>query len=382
MMCVIARSNACQFALQLVMCPRMRGEVVGWYVDRRRIKASTPSFAFLTLHSSPPLTMTTIDHTAHPFIMDEIIKYASMEALFKLRITSRTFRTRIDTMVGKHAVLGPDYVGGTRLYLPPRYRFSPGRSTWELTTIPSAVHVLDVDDELLRSPIIDDTLRPFTGVTTLRRFGHQHEAEDATPALPGSTATVVNFLLLVEPKNAVCPLYITLDPQARHVIHVRVDDPLGGLFGVYRRESDNVVVVLWPSFLGDYAETGSTEKGKLYAALFAILHSGPRRLTVVGLQRLFTSSLAPPSPDSVCGHVIAAIESFRERLATPMHLRFLSHEEWWDELPDGEKDVVGVWPAEWEANVSGVTSRWCADTLQVAGHPRTSEVTAGHEAEV
>lgn len=52
------------------------------------------------------------------------------------------------------------------------------------------------------------------------------------------------------------------------------------------------------------------------------------------------------------------------------NLRFLAVEEWWEELADGEKDLVGVWPSECDTGVSSPEGWWVTVLMPGLADPR------------
>lgn len=145
-----------------------------------------------------------------------------MQALFKLRLTSKAFGDRINTLVGGHVLLGTPEANSTPLYLPKMYRFDPGPSSWFVQADPSAVRVLDIDFDTLGEPApspftgvtmgraLSDVLSPFTGVTTVRRSGRIHTGNAELFYLTPSARTVVDYA----PLSA--ETYIPLSPGRRH----------------------------------------------------------------------------------------------------------------------------------------------------------------------
>lgn len=288
--------------------------------------------------------MTSIDHTAYPSIIDRIIAHASTQALFKLRLASTTVRTRVDAVLGRHALLGEASRG---LYLPTQYRFNPGPTSWGLTTPPRLVRVLDVGHEILSTPDANEMLSPFTAVTTFRRFGHQHAHNAPTPRLPTLPQTVVDFIPLLEYNPSDPPPLITLTPGARNIVHVRLDHQHARSFSVAPHEGlERVHLVLWPSAVTDDAETGHMYRGIVVILVYVLLGAYPRELVVVGFERIYALAPMPgPGASSPHANLVARLDQIRPSLPKPVDVKFVSVEEWWDELDAGEKDLVGVWQA-------------------------------------
>lgn len=345
------------------------------------IKASF-NIVFLSLppiHSpiqQPPTMVKTIDHTFHPFIMDEIIKYSSMYALFKLRLTSTSFLARVDNVLASHVFLGgttSDIDTNPTRYLPKKLRFTPGSTTWSLDASPSTIRILDIDDELLSNADLGRFLRRFTGITTLRRYRREAFITEWTPPprrrravkgnlrlLPPSTDTVVDFIpfsvLLPNP-----PIHLV--GSSRHIVFLRVEDRSSGdmvpLRFTFNGDLDHVVFVLWPSYKTGTVEPREDTLDAIVITLTRLLRTTARRVTVVGLERVIDiddSSMSESDEVTTLGKeafgIKAQLRHLRQELGSDVVLKFLKLEEWRDEQQEEEKTLLGVWPDEYDNGVS------------------------------
>ncbi|WOO81801.1 uncharacterized protein LOC62_04G005322 [Vanrija pseudolonga] len=248
--------------------------------------------------------MPTLDHTAYPFIMEQVLMYASVQALFKLRLTSKSFRARVDNILATHVFLDGGIVDNevkTAMLLPKAYRFYPGPSTWALTAPHSSVLVVDAVRKNLGNQSLADTFNTFAAVNTLRRFWPLEEGEydaiDAYPkAHPSSNKTLVDFI----PVTQASPhRFIALPTAPRQIIHLHVGRGAvnTSFHNIDRPALTDIVLILWsPAPTGEEPENVALDNG--------------------------------------------------------VDLRFLTAEEWWEELEEGEKELIGVWPSEYYDELS------------------------------
>lgn len=330
--------------------------------------------------------MICLDHTAYPFLMDEVIKYASVQALSKLRLTSKAFRARADRVLGSHVVL--EATGGeeemkTAMHLPRTRRFTPGPSTWEMTVPQSSVRVLDVDRRLLRDAKLAPAFNAFTNVTTVRRFWGADGNENGPSLHPTSAHTIVDFVPTTQRRN------ISLSPAHRHTIHLGPIDPTATRTLFHKSNNaplKDIVLVLWPLPINQTGEVAHPTKcsfrrsaedwakemtsarlaemchklSVVLSAVTTILFAAPRQCTVVWFEHLDTSphsseaSVASPMRDTHYESLVRMSKKLPGNLPKPVALRVLKGDEWLAELEAaGEKDLIGVWPAEYYDSVSG-----------------------------
>ncbi|WOO81803.1 uncharacterized protein LOC62_04G005324 [Vanrija pseudolonga] len=291
--------------------------------------------------------MTTIDHTAYPTIMDKIIAHASMQALFKLRLTSTSFRARVDAQVGTHALLSTDRMLGVknegsdrnklRTYLLKKHRFSPGPTSWALNTPPSTARVVDIHDALLDMPDPSPVLRGFPSVSTVRRLW----LGDPSPQmmdLVSPHSTVVDFITL--------PLSQTfegiyLSTGNRHIIHLRVGDTTITSHLKVLGSTDSVTIVLWRHSATVGKELSMSTKLRLLDILLTILSQSPLHFTVAGLQHVVETD--------DYGHIVDNVKRIHSMNPdSDTEMKILTINEWWEELEAGEKEVIGMWPSEYD----------------------------------
>lgn len=296
--------------------------------------------------------MSAIDHTSYPYIMDSIIAHAPMQALFKLRLTSKAFSERIDTFVGHHVLLEASDTSNpeTTVCLPTMYRFTPGPHRWVLHTTPNTVRTLDVNFKEQSETDINDVLRPFTSLTTVRQMHPQH-ATNAFMWLP--SGTVVDFVPI---SRSFLNHSIKLCPARRHIIHLGVCDPMAEhALPVIEPQGplNDIVVVVWPSSCNNYVLLDEFTQAFVTRALCKIVKHRPRSLTIIGLERILSSAPAwwhpplAPIMDIYWRTMDLTLNAIIGVDRMDIRLTFLTVEDWWEELDnDGEREVVGVWPTE------------------------------------
>ncbi|WOO81800.1 uncharacterized protein LOC62_04G005321 [Vanrija pseudolonga] len=302
--------------------------------------------------------MVTIDHTAYPAIMDDIIAYAPMQALFKLRLTSKAFRARVDALVGRHVLLGPLTVTGTTLLLPKIYRFNPGPSSWAVPANPSVVRVLDVDFGTLDDPALSIVLSQFTGVTTVRRFSLPYTENEELFELPPSARTVVDYLPLS------INTYVPVSSGRRHILHVGLCPTVGpngpATDAAVDDNVEDVVVVLSMDMMPPGLAVPEITFQCLCDTLYGPLISFTQQVTVVGLELLAPAAQTDPAPHPSMQRTYRLIKRFLDGWCEffrpgAINLRYLTTEEWWAELDEGETSLVGVWPSECNTSLVDVS---------------------------
>lgn len=296
--------------------------------------------------------MPTIDHTSYPTIMDKIIAHASMQALFKLRLTSTAFRARVDAEVGKHALLSSDSMLGVknggkdrnvlRPYLLKKHRFSPGPKSWALSAArPTTPRVVDIHDALLDMPDPRPMLQGFPSISTVRRLWLDAAPQPQMISLPSGKGTVVDFITLPLPPPKED---IPLSSGNRHIIHLRVGDvPSSSSLRILGR-TDIVTVVLWRHSATVGKGLATPTKQLLLDIMRGILSRSPLHFTVVGVEGLETNQ------QDVLINILKHIGDTVPDSDTNM--KTLTLNEWWAELEEGEKNVIGMWPSEYDDKVS------------------------------
>lgn len=322
---------------------------------RRALSTSKTQLTYhLTSSTTPPnstaLTMVTIDHTAYPTLIDAIISQASPQALFKLRLTSRDFRTRIDTLFGTHVKLRVVDKDTVAAVLPHRYRFpGPGPTSWVMFIPPGAIRVLDIGPDALALSKTDlaDIFAKCLAVKIVRRFRFNGTKYRTLGVLPKSTRTVVDFIHF-SVGSPMPSIYLCARQQ---IIHLRIGDEETQHRHSVRAEGrvPSVVLVVWPGAkikLTYYPVTLIA----LEPLMQSILKLRPRRFTIVGMEQIYPlveaafSFIGSTATHDWEASTQGPLRSTRDWL-NKTDLRFLTVEEWWAELLPGEKDIIGVWPS-------------------------------------
>ncbi|WOO81790.1 uncharacterized protein LOC62_04G005311 [Vanrija pseudolonga] len=314
-----------------------------------------------------------IDHTAHPYLLDLIISYAPLASLLQLRATSRGFRERVrprvERLLSRHLILtrttSEDGDGdGLALYPPSKGRADP---RWHIGIVPSTLVVLDVDvGEFVPHELATVTSTTSPALRTLRRFNWPTSSIFNPFTIPSvSLGTVVDFVDLSThpPLGSSAPLVDS--GVTRHVLHVRWDTnayapgSLGTLLAL--PSVHEFVLALWP-FSVPKAPPPST---RVYVDLCCIFNSliraGERPLvTVVGLEHVDPNQITEEREVPFKrGCFDATVAAFREELQAQVALfresghaeefafECITFEEWHERLGD-DKDDIGVWPEEWK----------------------------------
>ncbi|WOO81795.1 uncharacterized protein LOC62_04G005316 [Vanrija pseudolonga] len=129
----------------------------------------------------------TIDHTAYPYLIDLIIDNSHVDALLKLRATSKSFRDRLTTLLYTHVLVGNGYTNdpfSDNLLVLKRPSSRPliYRELGDVYSPPylpflrDPVQILDRELTGFYTPRPEDSypfdkIRGFTNVTTVRRLG-------------------------------------------------------------------------------------------------------------------------------------------------------------------------------------------------------------------
>ncbi|KAL1412300.1 hypothetical protein Q8F55_000044 [Vanrija albida] len=315
----------------------------------------------------------TLDHTAYPYIIDEIIAFAPLASLLQLRGTSQSFRARINALLFDHAELriSNRHPRVRALHVPKGRKFAGACIPW----IPSLVHTLDVDVRTTRDRGAKNGPLPFTALRSIRRFGLPKGNGTPRLTLPDMPGTVVDYIDLSEqgPYQSVR----FEGAGERQIVHlcwnelVRTSKHYAVLPG--KAWPAELVFVLWPvARPADDVPGGSSvvPDQPLFMGIFQSVAGiffrgawGTVQCTVVGLEHIHPHNVpllgdpapAPPRPDLAAG--VAAFragftrtvgvfpghaESAREVAAD---VRCVTREEWWAELGE-EKELVGKWPAD------------------------------------
>lgn len=313
-------------------------------------------------------------------LIDEIFAFAPLSSLLALRRTSKAFRDRVDALLLSHAVLALNE-GTPALYVP-RGRDNAGT---RLPYAPDRVRTLDVDVSVTQRDDLDRTrLDAYTSLRVLRRFGLP----------PGNDA--LRFVTHDDEPLTHVVDYLPLETQRRirsarfntsgetHIAHLRWNElaPSRTHFAVTVAPATKVLVfVLHPFSRPDRWEniTEATPERPLFTGLINTFSSliFPRRwkyvqCTVVGLENVHPNTIPPGEhvtepftrPDLAAGaaafragfaRMLNASQAVRDVEETVNSVRCLTVEEWQAGLGQ-EKELIGVWPAEYDGRVSGM--RW------------------------
>lgn len=212
------------------------------------------------------MTTTHIDHTAYPYIIDQILSYSTDDAFLAFHSTNKHYRAKLATWLS-HASY---------------YRHGPRDTTYRLVSkvarspqptffIPALVQVLDLDDDTCWSqhdnihPVDDRAHLAFTSLRIVRRFGAAALVTtpcNCSPQRPFSfpvPATMVDFVDLNTPAQMDLGSQVNTVPVVteRYILHLRWSSPVPiaqplpcwshtpRLDG--RRRNLQFDIVLWPS---------------------------------------------------------------------------------------------------------------------------------------
>lgn len=276
--------------------------------------------------------MTTIDHTAYPYIMDMVISECSTLALLRFRATCRRLRDRADSILLKHAVLTLDDTAR-----PPKIRLSTPEGE-RLPLRPELVRVLDIPC-LWDGEALVPHLKRFTAVHTLRRSGRAANLPSA--CLP-SVRTTIDSQSTQDPNiyhSAHVPHSTT-----RYVYHHRMDSPHMPAThmhssGLHAGVRDCVMVYHPPP--AEVRRCPPRRQLQRFLSLLLtcddMLEAGGS-LTIVGTEAVLT-----PMPDGLHGVMAAVVPSYAAgvRDFSGRQTRTLTMEQWLSELEAEGRGLEG-----------------------------------------
>lgn len=171
-------------------------------------------------------------------------------------------------------------------------------------------------------------------------------------AIPPLTSTLVEFIDVLPASERVD---IHLSAATQHIIHLRVWDqhldtsPIVKIHPAPNLDHIFVVLSSWANLQVDREAMCMVS-----LVLLNILHCRPRRLSVVGLERVCRQTPLPnPSMKGIVHQSWELIVTVLYIARGNVDLRFVQFEDWWDQLAVEERRVVGLWPDEWSNSVCG-----------------------------
>ncbi|KAL1412315.1 hypothetical protein Q8F55_000059 [Vanrija albida] len=311
--------------------------------------------------------MVTIDHTAHPHILDLVLTYAPPKALLALRATSKEFQRRVDAPFA-HAVLKAErtatgYNEALSIRMVLTTATSPPRP---LPWFPFAIQTLDQYGQ--RHAPSGGPNRPqrdparLTRLHTLRRFDGAFIPPEPAPVPQGTT--VVDFVNVTDYARVASLSLCTPPGTARSITHLKYDQTAANvLFSPLRVHSGpqhprEMVFVLWPTGGPDGDDKAAAGPlGFLYQAVLWSLQHPPGAnvsVTVVGMETA-DEEHRDSSPEELWDHMLEYVLPHLDEdaplwmldpalsEAAQQVIRFVTLEEWWYELGD-RREVDGVLP--------------------------------------
>ncbi|KAL1412309.1 hypothetical protein Q8F55_000053 [Vanrija albida] len=309
-----------------------------------------------------------IAHTAYPHVITRILEHASIETRFAFRLTSRTYHYRVNQLLLEHACLDfipladlsdlpPPPVGG--YHSPPVEAIltSVSAPKRRLPFIPEWVGTLD----LVASASAADHVGLFTHVHTIRRRNALSCWIDYYWPHP---AVIVDYIDATDLTDGLSWLTPAPCETTHHVLHLKYCPALHErdlrAIATLPNFSTPHTLVLWPDC------TGTTQPQLDPKIVFAIMVTyfslwtpskpGPS-MTIVGLEKQLAEAGTTLHPNDFWEQVAASVPASKHRQApsffgdqAPLRTaleqgtRFLTREQWWQEL-GGRKEVVGVWAA-------------------------------------
>ncbi|WOO81824.1 uncharacterized protein LOC62_04G005342 [Vanrija pseudolonga] len=318
--------------------------------------------------------MTAIDHTSYPAIIDLVLSYASPQVLLAFRSTSKALQRRVDAPFA-HVVLKPQVVGPARKGVQsasiPMVLSTPSSPPLPLPWFPFAVGVLDHwGDRSLQLRRLEHTPR----LHTLRRFNHAVLVDTVGAQQPG--LTLVDFINVTE-WEWLASIQMPRPPgTTRSVMHLKYDGSMENVLFTQIMVMDSAdwehslefVFVLWPTDDPNEDKPAAGRLEFLYSAILSSLAGWDGQditITVVGMEDADEKEHRDADPDALWDHIpremaylwedddgdydgtysMAAVSDPLLNAAARRVTRFLTREEWWNELGD-KKEIEGVWPAE------------------------------------
>lgn len=299
---------------------------------------------------NPPTMPTTLDHTAHPYVIDLIIASTTLQTQLAIRTTCRTLRDRVDTLLASHVVVVPiERTNDARLYRPshtnpftvgPAILRVPGTSC--LRFPPGVGSTLDILSEPPGVDLVPGiVLSQFSRVTTVRRFG------SAAITRPFSALEQVHTIVdcIQHGREDEPPEIRYLANVKRHVIHFLWDE--GGPSSLHRPRNvedvalDELFLVLWP-FSGDRLIPSA-----LYWVVSGLAALRSAKLTIVGLEKVQPAQVLASNSElrdisergdmDLLADVLGGIWRGRTDATPPTYYTL---EEWRASLAETERDIL------------------------------------------
>lgn len=325
-----------------------------------------------------------LDHTAYPYLIDDIVSFAPAPSLLALRGTSKAFQDRVDALVLQHAVLefradgnGPSmpHGGGTACLVPLGPRVEPVRASASrpqlkpVLWMPEAVVALDLWTIVStdKYPVGWDAPSPasFTALHTIRRAGRALGRDTRLRA-----RTVVDYASHPVPKGC-----LDIPPSCEsYVLHLNWREGTGlDLFTgphiearkgvkVDRYKLKKATIVLWPHGEAGVPQTLTMNGNVNLLAIAGIVDNASmlrrylRRgatLTLVGLEKVYRWHVDPEERSTARGPDTFEVFKANLRMGFPTqaefdavvaNIRSITLDEWYAELGEVRRKVEGQWP--------------------------------------
>lgn len=329
-----------------------------------------------------------LDHTAYPYIIDNILGYASPDTLLAFCSTSKHYRKKLAKWLS-HATIHRNSYSSTSYFMS---RVTP--ILQDLPFVPSSVQVLDVSDECRCSDSdlyfgSDEGDPAFPQLRVLRRMYSgicdtelcdSRGGDSDVPAFD----TVIDFIDFdyhQDRSHEPWITWITLDAKtSRYIVHLATSnhvtiEEVAENLTLHVRSPDkslNVIIVLWPhdEDRGDpLPRTAIIMVGTILDQVSQCFSStrhcsSTTTITVVGGEAFgFSQDVTPPEhQDASHTSATAPKQSFRAQLhdrlyefVTPValdtahtllndHTTFLTLDEWHSSLGEAEAVLGEEWP--------------------------------------
>lgn len=314
-----------------------------------------------------------IDHTAHPYIVDLVMSHGDMGSMLNWRLTSRSFRARVDNILFHHVTFkAPQTLTNTTdvadvsLHPGSMSLAPPVANTKSLPFAPQAVKILDIcykTTDLARLQL--------TSVHTLRRM-NLFVFKRWSNQVPSAT-TVVDFFnsakVLVTRRYPRAPgkTWVFLPACAhRYVLHVEWFESLSGSFNTTLdfKNANNLcewVLILHPCIDAGGAphhESFPPFVGQIITHMIKVLER-KGSITIVGSEGVNPVQFGGRPNDSSTDLLRATVaklidQEFPEGPARDhahSHTSFVTLAGWFDALGD-KREIEGIWvDKRWQQEV-------------------------------